>query len=115
MISAWFGWWPMADKPGFSCSQAEPFRWWFLPSWMGLDAPCVVLTWTWAISQYSEATLSFRPAAAVVLVVWSIYLLDRLIDVARCNDWPQATGRLRFGRRHRILFLGCFSLCITGI
>jgi MFS family permease len=93
----------------------ESVRWWYLPSWLGLDAPCVVLTWTWATSRNFQAALSFRPAAAMFLVVWSIYLLDRLIDVVRCTDWTQATGRLRFGRRYRPLFLVCFGFCITGI
>ena len=95
--------------------REQPFRWWFLPSWLGLDAPCVVLTWTWAISQSSEATLSFHAAGAMFLTVWSIYLLDRMIDVARCRDWQHATGRLHFGRRYRPLFLACFSLCVLGM
>lgn len=49
------------------------------------------------------------------LFVWSIYLLDRVIDVSRCSDWQQATGRLRFGRRHLPLFFACSSLSILGI
>ena len=105
-----------------SLAPAQPFRWWFLLSWMGLDAPCVVLTWTWAISKESGAHLSFRAATALFLVVWSIYLLDRLIDVGRCCDWQQATGRLRFGRRYQSLFLAClawrigiFALLLAGV
>jgi len=105
----------MAGETESSCAQSDSFRWWFLPSWLGLDAPCVVLTWTWAISQNSEAVLSVRPAAGMFLVVWSIYLFDRLIDITRCNDWQQATGRLRFGRRYWPLLLACFILCILGI
>ncbi|MGL4549635.1 MAG: hypothetical protein ACRC33_00495 [Gemmataceae bacterium] len=92
-----------------------PFRWWFLPSWLGLDAPCVVTTWTWAISRSTGLPLSVRPAAAMFLVVWSIYLSDRLIDVARCRDWERATGRLRFGRRFRPLFVACLAGCTAGI
>ena len=49
------------------------------------------------------------------LVVWSIYLSDRLFDVHRCEDWDQATGRLRFGRRYRTLFLVCLGLALVGI
>jgi hypothetical protein len=93
----------------------EPFRWWFLPSWLGLDAPCVVLTWTWATSGASDAALPIRPAAAMFFVVWSIYLSDRLVDVARCRDWNRATGRLRFGRDWQQLFWACLGLCIAGI
>jgi hypothetical protein len=86
-----------------------------LLSWLGLDAPCVVSTWTWAISRSSGLPLSLRSLAALFLVVWSIYLSDRLIDVACCRDWEQATGRLRFGRQFRLLFLGCLVGCTGGI
>jgi hypothetical protein len=91
------------------------FRWWFLPSWLGLDAPCVVSTWTWATSRALGVPMSIRPAAAMFLVVWSIYLSDRLVDVARCTDWSRATGRLRFGRRHRPALLACLGVCVVGL
>jgi hypothetical protein len=91
------------------------FRWWFLPSWLGLDAPCVVSTWTWAISQGTGLALSFTSVAAMFLVVWSIYLTDRLIDVSRCPNWDQATGRLLFGKRFRPLFRACLVFCVAGI
>jgi len=96
-------------------NQSAPFRWWFLLSWLGLDAPCVVLTWTWATSRASGVTLPARAAAALFLVVWFIYLGDRLIDVARCRDWTRATGRMRFGRDFRALFWSCQILCLAGI
>ena len=105
----------MAGELLLSREPTTTFRWWFLPSWLGLDAPSVVSTWTWAVSRTTDSPLSFRCVAALFLTVWSIYLLDRLIDVAGCHDWQQATGRLRFGRRYRNLFLACFSLCICGI
>jgi hypothetical protein len=105
----------MSVEPAMTELPAEPLRWWFLPSWLGLDAPCVVLTWTWATSRSSSAALPIRPAAALFLVVWFIYLADRLIDVARCQDWTRATGRLRFGRDWRPLFWGCLGFCIAGI
>ena len=95
--------------------RTESFRWWFTPSWLGLDAPCVVLTWTWALSESSGATLQIRPAVALFLVVWFIYLSDRFVDVAGCRDWTHATGRLRFGRDYRTLFLACLGFCFAGI
>ena len=105
----------MSVEPTMIENRKEPFAWWFLPSWLGLDAPCVVLTWTWATSRSSEAALPIRPAAALFLVVWFIYLSDRLIDVTRCRDWTRATGRLRFGRDWRPLFWTCLGFCIAGI
>jgi hypothetical protein len=75
----------------------------------------VVSTWTWAISRSTALSLSFRPALALFFVVWSIYLSDRLIDVAHCHDWEKATGRLRFGKRFRPLFLACLVFCVVAI
>ncbi len=105
----------MAGEIEISLGPVQSFRWWFLLSWLGLDAPCVVLTWTWAISKASSVPLSFRAGAALFVVVWSIYLLDRMVDVGRCCDWQRATGRLQFGRRYQSLFLTCLGLCATGI
>lgn len=105
----------MLSEKVIANNTPTPFRWWFLPSWMGLDSPCVVLTWTWATSRVSGIPLPMRPAAALFFVVWFIYLSDRLIDVARCNDWTNPTGRLRFGRNFRPLFLMCLGICIAGI
>src|SRR5215470_10883417 len=95
--------------------RTAPFRWWFLPSWLGLDAPCVVSTWTWAASRASDTHLPVRGVIAMFLVVWFIYLTDRLVDVARCRDWTKATGRLRFGRDFRRLFLIGIGFCIASI
>lgn len=105
----------MSIDPAMIEGRTQPFRWWFLPSWLGLDAPCVVLTWTWATSKAANTPLPIRPAAALFLVVWSIYLSDRLLDVARCRDWTRATGRLRFGRDWRALFWTCLGGCLAGI
>jgi hypothetical protein len=105
----------MSADSALAESRPQPFRWWFLPSWLGLDAPCVVLTWTWAVSRAAEVPLPVRPAAALFLVVWSIYLADRLLDVPRCRDWAHATGRLRFGRDWQGLFWMCLGCCALGI
>lgn len=91
------------------------FRWWFLPGWLGLDAPCVALTWTWAVSRATHERLAVRPAVALFLVVWAIYLADRLLDVVRCRDWAKATGRLRFGSRWRRSFCVGIGCCIAGL
>lgn len=102
------------DTASFDNSALQ-FRWWYLPSWLGLDAPFVVSTWTWAVAQNTIRELPERAVAAMFLVVWSIYLSDRLIDVARCRDWSEATGRLRFGRRLRPLLVACLIACLVGI
>lgn len=96
-------------------SPSPSFCWWYLPSWLGLDAPFVVTTWTWATSRAAEQSFPLRPAIAMFLTAWAIYLADRLIDVARCSDWTHATGRLRFGREYRPLFAICLVGCLLGL
>ena len=86
-------------------------RWWCLPSWLGLDAPCVVSTWTWAISRSTGQSIHARALAALFVTVWAIYLLDRLVDVRRCRDWEHTSERMRFGRRWRPLFVVCLVCC----
>ena len=95
--------------------QKPAFRAWMLPSWLGLDAPCVVCTWAWAVSRALDQTLRPEVYAALFLACWAIYLGDRLIDVARCRDWSQVTGRMRFGRRFRTLFAVCLGLVFAGL
>ncbi len=91
---------------------AAAFRFWFLPSRLGLDAPCVVSTWTWALARSASVPLLGRALAALFFTVWAIYLLDRLIDVARCQDWSRVSGRMHFGRANRPLFLACLTACL---
>ncbi len=96
-------------------SATAKFRVWMLPSWLGLDAPCVVCTWAWAVSRALGRTLRVEVYAALLLACWAIYLSDRLVDVARCRDWSQVTGRMRFGRRFRGLFVACLALVLAGL
>lgn len=105
----------MSGEQTLATDRTDRWYWWLTPSWLGLDAPCVVSTWTWATSRALDVPFPLRSVAALFLVVWCIYLLDRCIDVASCKNWTQATGRLRFGRNYRPLFLTCLSFCFLGI
>jgi hypothetical protein len=88
--------------------------WWCLPNWLGLDSPSVALAWTWAAGRAVGRELPLRIGLGFFLFVWSIYLADRLIDVARCPDWSEVPERLRFGRRHRLWFQGAFVFCLLA-
>lgn len=91
------------------------FRIWFLPSWLGIDAPCVVSTWTMAIAMSLGCEFQWSALAALFLTVWCIYLLDRLVDVSLCSDWSNVTGRMWFGRCYRRLLLSCLVGAATGL
>jgi len=83
-----------------SPSKYQP-RWWFYPSWLGLDAPFVVTTWTIAISLANGERVEPVSIIALWSTVWLIYLGDRLYDVAHCRDWSHAPGRMAFGKTRR--------------
>ncbi|MEM1296149.1 MAG: hypothetical protein AAGH89_12350 [Verrucomicrobiota bacterium] len=92
--------------------------WWWLPSWLGLDSPFVITTWTVAVSRTLGTPLGWEVYAAQFFACWSVYLADRLIDVRRCRDWSRVNGRLEFGRRvQRLLrvFLGFNGIVLAGL
>lgn len=89
----------MTTSPGYQV------RWWYLPSWLGLDAPFVVTTWTVAIGLSTGERIRPDSILALWSTVWLIYLIDRLYDVASCQDWSRAPGRMAFGRDYRWLLL----------
>ena len=95
-------------------SDRDTFRWWFLPSWLGLDAPVVVVVWTLAIGSTYDLAAPWQSYAILAATVWAIYLADRLIDVSRCQDWSSATARLGFGRRFWLVFVICLGLCLIA-
>lgn len=77
----------------------------------------MALAWTWAAGRAIGEDLPIRIGTGFFLFVWSIYLADRLIDVARCPDWGAVPERLRFGQRYRAVLMGCLlaSLGVTMV
>ena len=86
-----------------------------MPSWLGLDAPVVVTTWCLAVAQATAQKPPVKSLAVLFLVVWSIYLTDRKVDVVRCTDWSGVSGRMEFGRRWFWLFAACLVICVSGL
>ncbi len=74
----------------------------------------MALAWTWAAGRAVGQELPAGVAVGLFLFVWSIYLADRLIDVARCPDWGAVPERLRFGRRYRTWFRGALWMSLAG-
>lgn len=56
---------------------AAPLRLWHLAS---LDAPTVAVTWAWAFAHAAHVALPLWTLALLGLVVWAIYIGDRLLD-----------------------------------
>ncbi len=65
--------------------------WWLLPNLLSLDAPLVAVVWMWVLAKsmrvvYVESYAYWLVAAAV----WSIYVLDRLLDMYRYQRNPNS-------------------------
>ena len=87
---------------------------WLVPNLLSLDAPLVAVAWlymlakTWLVS-YHEV----HNYVALGLVVWVLYVTDRLLDAAVLGDSPRCKERHRFHRRHWRKFAA--GVVIAGI
>lgn len=81
----------------------KPF--WLYPNLLSLDAPLVAITWLYIFGETWR--LGYHPVEiyiALGLVVWSIYVFDRLLDSSLLEGQPERLeARHRFHRRHRKL------------
>lgn len=72
--------------------------WWLLPNLLSLDAPLVAVVWMWVFARsmrvmYVESYSYWLVAGAV----WSIYVLDRILDV-----WRQKRAEAKFANNDGI-------------
>jgi hypothetical protein len=91
-----------ASRFGFA---AAPLHFWHLAS---LDAPTVAVVWAWGFARAAHVSLPAWITAALGLIVWTIYVGDRLLDArAGLRKPPEHELRERhwFHWRHRrVLF-----------
>jgi len=88
---------PMETLPHHGYSST-PF--WAFPNLVGLDAPMVAVCWQWIFAELLGISLPWMVYLILALSAWSIYLGDRLVDVARSRALPFNTNRHRFTARH---------------
>ncbi|HEY2860730.1 MAG TPA: hypothetical protein VGJ21_20100 [Terracidiphilus sp.] len=70
-------------------------KYWHLTS---LDAPTVAVAWAYAFAWTARVPLPATAVAPLGLMVWAIYIADRLLDARAGLDKPQ---RCRLEERHR--------------
>lgn len=78
-----------------------PLRYWHLAS---LDAPTVAVVWAWAFAWVAHVRLAVWPLALLGLVVWAVYVSDRLLDARTGLHNPRRHDlreRHHFHWRHR--------------
>ncbi len=95
-----------------TASPRQPF--WLVPNLLSLDAPLVAVAWlymfakTWGVNYHPE-----HEYVVLGLVVWVLYVADRLLDAAVHGESPRCQERHRFHRRHRRKFM--VGVVIAGI
>lgn len=80
---------------------------WLYPNLLSLDAPLVALVWLYIFARTWR--LGYHPweaYASLGLVVWAIYVVDRLMDHSLAGEAAGTLGsRHHFHRRHRWQFV----------
>ena len=90
--------------------------WWLYPNLLSLDAPLVSVAWLYVFAQAWR--LGYHPWYAYValgLVVWSIYIFDRLLDVSMMSATPEKLEpRHRFHAKHRNWLIVLLFVAMSG-
>jgi hypothetical protein len=88
--------------------------WWLWWNVLSLDAPVVAIAWALVFAKCAGVTVPAAEIAALGLVVWLIYTVDRLLD-----GWTSVTrdGAGAFGSplRHRHFFHRVYGRTITWV
>lgn len=94
------------EHGGTSVSESTPLLWLTV---LSLDAPAVAVLWQLLFAQSFDVRLGAGVTVLLALVVWLIYVADRLLDALRGPAHSAEATRHMFYRRHRWAFL--FPLC----
>jgi hypothetical protein len=91
----------------------HPWTWLHL---LSLDAPLIAVVWQLLFIETLHVRLSPIVTLLMALVVWLVYVADRILDSFQPNSAMVEAIRHRFYREHRIAFLPPFFavLLITG-
>lgn len=85
-------------------AHRKPF--WLIPNLLSLDAPLVAIAWLYIFAKtWRVEYLPWTAYVALSLVVWVIYVTDRLLDVSVREGSREVLGaRHEFHRKHQRLF-----------
>lgn len=103
-----------AELPTRPSLPAKSPPWWLWPHVLSLEAPLVAVLWQIGLAKAHGLHLMPMVHAGLGLVVWIIYVLDRLWDTFR-QPKAELDVRHAFYRRHRVLFLALLMpLALAG-
>ena len=94
------------EPPAESLASVPPWLWWNI---LSLDAPAVAVVWALLFARASHVEVPAATIAVLALVVWVVYLADRLLDGWSTIDSRALKERHRFCQRHRA------AVCTLGV
>jgi hypothetical protein len=90
-------------------TSRELYRYpWIWPHLLSLDAPAVAVVWQLLSIRVSHARVASVVTAVLALVIWLIYVGDRILDSYQTDQNSQEPLRHRFYKAHRKAFLPPF-------
>lgn len=95
---------PLGDIPRVVPSeQRKP--WWLYPNLLSLDAPLVAVVWLYIFAKtWRVEYLPWVAYVALALIVWMIYVADRLLDASMLSGPGESSrieARHEFHQRHK--------------
>ena len=87
-----------------SSAASTEHQWWLWPNLLSLDAPLISVLWMQLFAVSARVHISPFVTLALALVVWLIYVADRLLDGLRADPQTLLSARHQFYRVHRKLW-----------
>lgn len=82
--------------------EKERAPWWLWPNLLSIDAPLVAVAWAWMFAKaWGVVSVPWQLWVALGLMVWVIYVLDRIIDVRRHGKGVSLEKRHYFNFENR--------------
>lgn len=106
---------PPADGVRSERVEFSTIPWWLWWNILSADASTVAIVWTLLFAYASNARLSSGDEIVLSLVVWVIYMSDRLLDGWRAKSRTLLQDRHVFCARHRVALVCLVALAVTGI
>lgn len=88
-----------------SPQASSSIPWWLWLNVLSLDAPVVAVLWQWALAQAYGVQMDPINYSTLGLVVWLIYVLDRVLDTRSCAENQPFTARHAFYQRHSRFYI----------
>lgn len=86
---------------------------WLWPNLLSLDAPLLAVLWLNLFAVSAQIAVTPTATLTLALVVWAIYIADRLLDSLRHDE--SSAARHQFCRQHRAAFAVTLALLLAAI